>query len=419
MLKRIIKTATWKQSQITILGSLINGGLGLLFYVLLARILGLSNFGLLTVAVASLTLIADITDFGTNTGLVRYVSGNINSDKNKAEKFLKLSLEIKLIVWILVLVLGLYFAPVIAEGLFNKNELVNPLRLVMVGVGGALLFSFATSSLQALQKYFIWSAINITTNFLRVIMIVILFFFGSLTLQSGLFAYILLPFFGFSLALLFLPFKNILTAKNEISVARELFKYNIWVAVFTVIAALSARLDTFLTARLLTTGEIGIYGAANQLVTVIPQVITALGVVAAPKFSSFVNDKDMLTYLKKFQLLCLGICLLGLLAIPGVLYLIPFIFGPDYLAVGGPFIILLIAMLIFLFSIPVHSAIIYYFGKPDVFVWVSVGHLLIIGLFGYFLISNFGTVGAATTVLIGMSFNFLAPLFWLLIKLRR
>ncbi len=123
MLKKIFQTVTWKQSQITVIGSLINGGLGLLFYILLARILGPSDFGLLTVSIVTLTLISDIADFGTNTGLVRHVSAYLNSDKHKALRFLKLSLEIKLLVWIGVLTLGVYLAPVIAQQIFNKPEL--------------------------------------------------------------------------------------------------------------------------------------------------------------------------------------------------------------------------------------------------------------------------------------------------------
>ncbi len=419
MLKKIFQTVTWKQSQITVIGSLINGGLGLLFYILLARILGPSDFGLLTVSIVTLTLISDIADFGTNTGLVRHVSAYLNSDKHKALRFLKLSLEIKLLVWIGVLTLGVYLAPVIAQQIFNKPELTSSLRLVMIGVGGALLFSFATSSLQAFQKYFTWSAINIVTNLLRVILIAVLFSFGSLDLQNSVLSYILLPFFGFSLAMFFLPFRKIIQSKNEFSVAKEFLKYNFSVALFTVIAAFSARLDTFLTARLLSTHEIGIYGVANQLIQVIPQVITALGVVAAPKFAGFVSSIDMIRYLKKFQLFVLGICVLGLLFLPIVLYFIPVVFGSQYADVNTPFVVLFIAMLVFLFSIPIHSSIIYYFGKPDVFIWVSVAHLLIIGILGYILISNFGVLGAAFSVLVGTTFNFLAPLTWFLIRLRK
>ncbi len=419
MFKSILSTVTFKQSQITIAGTIVNGILGAAFYILLARFLGPVDFGLLVVSVATLTLIADIVDFGTNTGLVRFVSANIASNKEKAWRFLKLSLEVKLAVWILVLSVGYIFAPVIAEKIFDKENLTMPLRLVMIGVGGALLFSFATSSLQALQKYFTWSFVNIFTNLLRLLLILILFFYQQLNLTSGLLTYLMLPFFGYFLTLFFIPAKKIFKAQNELNLAKEFFQFNFWVALFTVIAAISARLDTFLTVRLLTTQDVGIYGAANQLVSAVPQIVGALGVVASPKFASFVNVKQMLEYLKKFQLMVIGLAVLGLFIIPLSFYVIPFLYGQEYLKSVLPFVILFLAMLTFLVSVPIHSSIIYFFGKPNIFVWVSIGHLLIVGILGYFLISNFGIVGAAITVLVGMIFNFLIPLGWLLIKIRR
>lgn len=419
MFKSIFTTKTWKESQITIPATIINGALGAFFYILMARFLGPADFGLLTVSVVTLTLIADMVDFGANTGLIKFVSANVNSNKEKALKFLKLSLEFKIIIWFLVLIVGLFLSPFIATNIYKKIELIIPLRLVMMGVGGALLLSFSLSSLQAIQKYFIWGIISISTNFLRLFVIVLLFLSGQLNLFSGLISYILLPFFGFSLALLFLPSKKMFKAPNEFSVAKQLFRYNFGVGVFTVIAAFSARLDTFLSARLLTSFDLGIYGAANQLVQVVPQLVSALGMVAAPKFASFVNIHDMIAYLKKFQLLVLGVSLIGLSIIPLLVYLIPEILGAEYQLAVGPFIILLIAMLIFLISIPIHISIIFYFGKPDVFIWVSLGHLFIIGGLGYFLISNFGVIGASTTVLFGTTFNLLAPLIWFFVRLRK
>lgn len=418
MVRSILKTDTFRQSQITILGTLVNGVLGALFYILVARFLGPSDFGLLIVSITTLTLISDVVDFGANTGLVKFVSENINKDRNKSLEFLKLSLEFKFCIWILVLLIGWFLSPFISVVIFKKIELIVPLRLVMIGVGGALLLSFATSALQAFQRYFVWSLVNITTNLIRLLIILTLFSLGRLNLLSGLFSYILLPFLGFSISLYFLPFKQIFKIKNEFSVARQLFKYNLWIGTFTIITAVSSRLDTFLTARLLSTFELGIYGAVNQLVQIIPQLVGALGIVAAPKFASFTNNMDMISYLKKFQLFVLGLSLVGLFAIPISFFLIPKIFGIQYSQAIGPFIILLVAMLVFLISVPIHNSIIFYFGRPDIFVWTAIGHLLIMTTMGYFLISGFGIFGAANTVLVGMLFNFIAPLCWLLFKLK-
>ena len=419
MLKSILKTATFRQSSITFTGTILNGLLGALFYIVIARILGPAQFGLLTVAIVTVTLIADIADIGTNTGLIRFVSSNLTHNKEKALKFLKLSLEIKLIVWVISFFVIFLSAPILANQIFHKEELINPLRLVSLGVGGALLFSFATSSLQAFQKYFLWSVVNVVTNLLRLIFILILGFYVTVNVESSLLIYIILPFFGFFLTLFILPTRKIFSARNEYSLSKELFSYNIPVAIFTFIAAISARLDTFLTASLLTARDVGIYGAANQLVQVVPQLISALGVVAAPKFASFENINKMMEYFKKFQLFVSGIVLLGIVAIPIAVYFIPIIYGQEYIESIGPFVILLLAMLVFLFSIPVHNSIIFYFGRPDVFIWVSIGHLILIAGLGYFMISNFGIIGASLTVLAGTTFNFVYPLIWLLIKLKK
>lgn len=419
MLKSILQTATFRQSQITILGTIINGALGALFYVALARFLGPSDFGLLTIAITTMVLISDIADIGTNTGLVRFVSSNLARSENKAYKILKLSLEIKLIAWVISFLIIYLLAPFLAVEIFHKEQLILPLRLTAFGVGGALFFTFATSSLQAYQKYFLWSTINILINSLRLVLILILGYSLVLNVENSLFIYMLLPFFGFFVTLFILPTRKILQSKSEFSLSKELFKYNIPVAIFTMIAAFSARLDTYLNAALLSIREVGIYGAANQMVQIMPQLVSALGLVAAPKFASFQNNVQMLIYFKKFQIFVTGLCFLGILSIPVLTYLIPILFGPEYKDAVRPFIFLFLGMLIFLFSIPVHHSVIFYFGRPDVFIWVSIGHLLIIGGLGYLLISSFGIIGAAITVLVGTTFNFVAPLIWLLYRIRK
>lgn len=419
MLQNIIKTATFRQSQITIAGTLVNGVLGALFYIVLARFLGPSNFGLLTIALTTMVLIADIADIGTNTGLVRFVSSNLATNTDKAYKFLKLSLEIKLITWIISFLIIILLAPVLATNIFHKEELSLPFKLAGFGVGGALLFTFATSAFQAYQKYFLWSIINILTNSLRLILLLVLGYYLTVNVENSLIVYMLLPFFGFFIALLFLPARKILSSREEFSLSGELFKYNVPVAIFTTIAAFSARLDTYLNAALLSAREVGIYGAANQLVQIMPQLVSALGLVSSSKFASFTSSRQMLVYFKKFQLLVSGLCILGILTIPISAYLIPILYGSEYQGAVVPFIFLFLGMLIFLFSIPVHHSVIFYFGRPDIFIWVAIGHLMIIGGLGYVLVSSFGIIGASFTVLIGTTFNFLYPLIWMFIRLRK
>ncbi|MBU0569762.1 oligosaccharide flippase family protein [Patescibacteria group bacterium] len=417
LFERVFATVTFRQSTITFIGTFVNGLLGAVFYILVARFLGPANFGLLSVSIAALTLVADIGDLGTDTGLVNFVSKYIKKKPKKAKRFLKLGLKIKLAVSILVLVFGFFLAPYFAQIVFAKPDLVLPLKIASFGVGTFLLFSFVTHSLQASQKFWSWSLIQVGSNALRVILVFLLFYFGLVGIESTLLVYSIIPLVGFFAGIVILK-PDLLKVKNEFSVAKEFFKYNKWVATFTLLAAISSRLDTFISARLLTASDVGIYSAANQVVMIVPQIVTAVGTVIAPKMAEMGRVSEFVKYLKKSQLMVAGIAVLGLFSIPLVSYLIPILFGVEYVASIPLFIVLLFAMLVFLISVPIHMSVFYYFSYPKLFFWLAIMHFAIIAGVGWNLISIYGAMGAAMTVLVGQIVNFLVPAVWVLRKIQ-
>lgn len=415
----ILATVTIRQSSITFLGTVINGLLGAGFYILSARALGPANFGILIVSITVLTLIVDIGSLGTDTALVRFVSKYIRDQKEKAYRFLKLSLIVRFIILLLLAFTGWFLSPFLANVIFQKPILEFPLKLAFIGAGGMLLFSFSTSSLQALQRFWLWSSLQVGTNTLRLLVIGALWYYGNLNIDTGLMIYIILPFIGFAASFLFLP-KGFLKTSQAFLVVGEYFHYSKWVALFSFLTAIYARLDIFISARLLPAAEVGFYAAATQLVAIVPQIVMAIGTVIAPKMASMRSKEELLVYLKKSQLFVVLLAVLGIISIPVILYLIPVIYGASYTtAVPKLFIILFSAMLIFLISVPIHSSVLYYFSYPRLFVWVSAGQLAIIGILGWHLISVYGAIGAAFTVLVSAVFNFVVPFVWILIKLAR
>lgn len=413
----ILSTATFKQSSITFTGTILNGALGAVFFILVARFLGPAEFGLMSVAIATLTLLGDIGDLGTDTGLVNFVSRNVKKDPEKAKRFLKLGIKVKLAAWIFVLVVGIVFSNSIALFFFNKPELAGPLRIGFFGVGSYLLFSFITHSLQAYQRFWSWSAIQVGTNGLRVVFVFILFFFFGLTLSNSLWLYVLMPLAGFAIGI-YLISPSFLKVKKETKVAREFFKYNGWVAAFTLMAALGARMDTFISARLLSATELGLYSAALQMVRIVPMIVGALGTVIAPKMAEMSGVKELVGYIKKTQAMVIGLSVLGLLSIPVVLFFIPILFGVEYLASGPLFIVLLLGALVFLIAVPVHMAVFYYFSFPKLFFWLSLAHLILVSVLSWNFIPVYGPMGAAIAVLIGHVFNFIIPLVWVFRQIR-
>ena len=398
--------------------TVINGLLGVAFYILTARYLGPENFGILVVALTTLTLVADMAAIGTDTGIVKFVGHHFEHDRERALKFLKLGLKIKFIVGLVVLVLGLVFAPLIANNLLAKPELVIPLRFSIVGAFVTLLFTFATSSLQAIQKFWTWGAVNISSNALRLGIVVVLFSLNLLNVDSALGSYILCVALGFIVSLLSLP--NFFKAKNENTLAKEFLHYNKWVAAFIMIAAVSGRLDTFISTRLLSLKDVGIYGVATGLAVIGAQVVAGITTVVAPKLAGMDSRQKAIDYLKKLQALVLVLGILAIaVGIPAGYFIIPAFYGAEYLASFAPLAILIAAQALFLISIPAHSATIYYFSYPKLFVYISFVHLIIIGGLGWLLISNYGYIGAAITVLVGNISNLVIPGIWVLWKFNK
>lgn len=416
-IKEITSTGTFKQTLITSSGTIVNGLLGMVFYILVARYLGPTDFGIFSIAIASIALIASIANIGIDTGIVRFVGRYILTEKNKALKFLKLGLEIKILSSLVVLAVGWLIMPFVTMKLLGKPELLYPLGLSLFGVATSLLFSFVTSSVQALQRFWVWSGLNIVTNLLRLVAVVIFFNLGLLLVESSLWLYILFPLFGFVAGLFFLP--KFIKVNKEVGVLAEFVNYNKWIAIFTLIAAISSRLDTFLSARLLSLSEVGIYSVAVTLSGIVPALVFALATVVAPKLASMTNNKDAYSYLKKLQLFVIALALLGIfVGIPLSYILIPLLYGTQYLASIVPLTILIVAQAIFLISVPAHTSIFYYFSYPKLFVYISIVHLAILLFGGWYLISAFGYVGAAWIYLIGNVWNFAAPFVWVVRKFK-
>jgi O-antigen/teichoic acid export membrane protein len=417
-IKDNIKTATLRRSSITFLGTVVNAFFGALFYIFIARILGPSDFGLITIALTVLTLTSDMGDLGTDTGVVNFVSRHIENEKEKAYKFLKLGLEIKIFVSIFAIVIGFLFSGFIAADIFLKPQLEFPIQIAFMGVGSLLLFSFIVHSLQALQRFWGWSLIQAGTNLLRLILILLLFYLGYKNVNTTMWIYIFIPFVGFLYGLKMLRVK-FWSVKNEWSVSNEFFRYNKWVALIAIISAVTARMDTFISARLLSSSEVGIYSAANQMIKIVPQIVIALGTVIGPRMAQVATFKEYLRYFKKTQLLVIGLSLLGLMCVPFVLLLIPYIFGNEYVSSGPVFFVLLISMLIFLISVPVHMSVFYYFSFPKLFFMVSLFHFILVSILGWYIIGKYGVIGASFTVLAGQIFDFTIPLIYVLRKIRK
>lgn len=415
-ISKIINTATFKHSLVSFGGTAITGVFGVIFYAVVARSIGPANNGVFAVAISTIALLASVSNIGLDTGLLKFVSGNIKKNPQKAFKVMKLTISLKLAIWLSLLIVGWISMPVVVMALFNKVELITPLRIALFGVGATLFSSFVTTLFQAYSRFYLWSLVNISSNAVRLLLVFILIWTVGLTVNNAILAYSAVLFGVFVFGLFKLPvFFN---AKNSNTVFSEFMNFNKWIAFFTIIAAIASRIDTYVATYYLSLSEVGIYSVGVSLVGFVTQIVLALASVVAPKLTQK-NPKEFITYFKKLQAFVLLLALGGVLVgIPIGSVMIPLVYGSAYTASVLPFSILLIGNALFLVAVPVHTSVIYYFSYPKLFVYVTAIRLILTASIGVILVPQYGALGAAISVLIGNASDLLIPAVWVYRKLK-
>lgn len=400
---------TLRQASITTASTLANAVLGAGFYFLLARYLGPAGYGQFTLAITLIPLLSGILDLGTSEALVKFVpSRRANSAYFPAAK---LALTVKLISGITTVIFLSLLAQPISISLFRQPSLAAAIPWVGVGVLGQLLFSFSTYLFQALEKFYLWGGLFVSTNLVRLILLLLLVSLGLLSSSSALFIHISMPILGFVLSWVFLDRRIWSTHFDGQTLARFL-AFNKWITATTVISAVISRLDIILTGRLLSLSLTGTYALSTQLVVFFPQLVTAISAVTTPKFASFQTIGDNRRYLKKTVWLTLGAGFLTALGlIPASLVVIRFA-GPGYLASFLPFLILLSAHLIFLAATPFQDSLVYFSGRPQILFWLNLLSAPVIILSSLWLIPWLGPVGSSLSVLLHTSATSLTSIIY-------
>lgn len=406
----LASTATFRQSVVTMGSIVINAVLATLFYLLLARVLGSSEYGLVILSFATVAIMTVVFDFGNDRGMVRFLS-LYPSDTEKGQKILKAIFLTKIFSSLFFIALFSIFPYQIAVLLFNQPAMAAYLPLTAVCFASQLLFYFSTYYFQAQEKFLFWGGLFVGANLSRLIFAVIFAAFGRLDTYVALSLFALTPLLSFSVALSKIGI-SFLRQKLSSDIFLELFSFNKWATGFSAVSTVSSRLDTYLTSYFSRLSDVGVYGLATQATLIMPNLVTALGAVTSPKFSRFRNSSDNKRYLFKSVLFYSVIAILSGIVLLPVGYVFMYISGPEYLSGFIPFAILLLSQLVFLAFSPLRDSILFYYSRPDFFFWLSLLHGALTLSAGLFLIPRLGLLGASLSNLSGQLLLNLATLWF-------
>ncbi len=404
-----LKTSTFRQSAITSTSTMISAILGAFFYFILAKTLYPAEYGQFSLAITLIPMLAGVLDLGTSKALIKFIPSHKTQDQKfalaKTILFLKLAIGITGVValWIFASPLSVY--------LLRQPDLAPLMPLVGVGILSQLLFSFSIYLLQALEKYKHWGSLLVGTNLLRLLALIFLIYIHRLNPTSALALFALLPLLGFIVSCLFIDTRTF-SSHFSPKFLSQIFSFNKWLTLSSLITAVSSRLDIIFTGRLLSLVSTGVYTLSTQMVAPFPQLVTAVSAVTTSKFASFTSTHHNRQYVKKAVLLNSFIgFFLAIVLIPIALIVVWFT-GEKYIQAIIPFLILLAGQILFFSITPLQDSILYFYGKSSfTFIIGSVSIIALISL-NQILIPKLGIPGAALAVLINIAIISLITLWY-------
>lgn len=360
-IKKLIASQTSKDTAVLFAGNAASSVLAIVFTVISARILGPGSWGVVASLIAFMAIINAIGDFGLGASLFKF--------GESVSQIFTLRLLTAIVIFVLVLLFG------------NRLALVSGL-----GIASYLLFDFLVFFEQSEKKFKRASVFIVSSNLLRIVLVLGLYFANAISVVTILIAYAVSPLLVFWV--LYFQNKNKLKLSLDFKRLKAALRFSGWMGVNRIVGVMQGRVDTLLVVGLLGTYEAGIFAAAKQLALGVPLIIGSFATVLAPRFSSMQKTK-LKKYFSKTIYLSLGLVaglVFGIIISPCIVML----FGSEYQSAAKVLQGLLISYLPFVLATPAINLLIYGFGKPNFIFILSLLQLIIFLGINYFYLPILG-----------------------------
>jgi len=398
---------------LVLLSSLARLGLGFVTSVILARVLGPADYGILIVLSALIAVGHVVVDLGLSNAAVRHIAERLVVQLEAAVA------TGRVFFWLRV-GLVLIFLGVMATVLMPVSHLLQlgghetALALALVGMLGTVMSGSVSALLQACGRFGRISLLVLTNGSLSLVLAVVLAGWNRLTLESALLSLGLVT----SLATLgvgvrWLPRSWNLappSAKELRRYAPPLVRFGGWLWIGNCLAVVASRLDLLLIQQWSTPAVVGVYALAVSLVSKAGILNSSLITVLLPSVSALKGRSEIWRYLRH-GLPRSAIIALGFVAmVPIVGPFVGLVYGSTY-AASVTLIKWLMVIAAFEIAVAPLLVLVYPLDKPRlaaqadglrIGVLVALGVLLtpVIGPIGLVIARLFASVSGAGFVIV-------------------
>jgi O-antigen/teichoic acid export membrane protein len=406
--KKLLFTETGKDTTIVFIGTLINVVSGGLFFILVPRLLGPSDFGIFSTVVATGLVATTIANFGIDTGILKFAKND-----SQTNAVFSLALRSYIVLGAAIAVLGYFLSRPIAHFL-GQPQIAIFLQIAFLSTIFLLLTNFYVAALQVKREFAKASLVNISSNVTRIILLMASAYFFLAGLYFVTLLFFMVTIISVLIGYLLLKFEYQKEADLKIG---TFYKYNVWIALSLILSSIP--FDNYLLLKISGPVQTGLYAAPFKILTFAYQFGGNFSRVLASRFSSFDTDEKAKAFSSKTAgficLFVLAFLVLIMIAHPVVRLLL----GSNYIQAVPIMQILSVGFIFFFASIIPSSVILYYFGKSSVsFVITAIRYVAFVILL-LTLVPKQNAIGAAYAFTLSEGFAFALMALYVLIKFQR
>jgi O-antigen/teichoic acid export membrane protein len=412
--KNFLKTRTLKETIFVFSGALINGGLIFLINSLLGQKFSKEWFGIFSLVIMTLSVAAELSDFGLNGGMLRFGPYYLNSGEDgKFIKMMKVIWSWRVKISIVLTIGGILLSYPISQYIFGQPQIYKYLSLSFVGIGGVILLGFICSYLQVQQKFLLNSILQSLKGVTRFLLVAIFLLAGSMSLYFYIGAFVFAPWIVLAGYLFFHPaifIKEKVGTEERREINKKLGNFGFWLAINSFFVITAGKIDQIMVSHILDLEQLAIFSVALQFLYFYTIGLQSIGTVITPKVNSFRNRMELKHYIMKSFKIIVPVFFAGLILIYPTKFLILLFFGQKYIDSIIPYLILSYSTLCGLLFLPFGFVLTVY-SKTNLVALSGVMQFVINIILNWLFIRAYGVIGAAiaygiSSVLINLYYFF-------------
>ena len=382
-------------------GNIVAHGLGFIVIMIMSRGLGPEKYGVYAIFISIYDFLRQFADLGISTAYVKLCSQKITNNESVKDIFITAMLS-KVIISIALIVTSFFCSSWISIYFFGNDIYSDLIVLITISVLFSQIFNVMVIHLQALQKFKLYSYLNISNQVIRLITIVALAsYFTFDRIENFVIGFV----FSYTLICIMVGVKYFRyffkadRGRFSLTELKKIYQMGFWVFLSGIAVVLTLRLDVWMLKKMSNNLEVGYYSVAMQLAMVFPLLTMSIQSTLLPKVGEYLKKNTIREYIFKilsFSKYVFVVFVILLWLSPDI---IEMIFSNRFKDSVYSFRILLSAVIIGIFLNPI-SLVFYCMDKAHYLTVLNWLQLLFNIILNLFLIPLYGAPGASLSTLI-------------------